>query len=226
MTSKMTRRRMLVVATPLVCVAWTALLVAPSPAAQPAYAADVRPPASAPETVDDAAAVADAMASAVTPGSGSDADSTPAPEEADAPADKGGRFAISDVVMVVNDDGSATLSATFRGGREPMALKSVHIESDAGGLPIASTLMWLPIFPGTESRAGDASDAGGFVVPRGLTPGQTVRVQFQFDNDTCASTDAQTVRRSSAHDEVFPNTGDQLGPGRATSSMAECPEAG
>lgn len=133
--------------------------------------------------------------------------------------------AVSDVVMVMNDDGSATLSATFAGLGDVVALKSVHIESDAGALEVASTQMWLPILPGTKSRAGDASDAGGFVVPSGLAPDQIIHLQFQFDNDTCLTINAQTVRRNPTHDEVFPTNGKQLGPGKQTTANAECSRA-
>lgn len=142
------------------------------------------------------------------------------------PLSEGGSSVIvSDVVMVLNDDGSAALSATFEGRGDVVALKSVHLESAAGDLDVASTQMWLPILPGTESRAGTASDAGGFVVPSGLTAGAVVHVQFQFDNDTCLAIDAEAVRRDSSHDDVFPTTGHQLGPGKRTFAAPDCARA-
>jgi len=144
-------------------------------------------------------------------------DKTAAPDSAE--------LAISHVVMVANADGSATLSATFTGGRESTALQGVSISTTAGELDVASTQMWLPVLPGKVSRAGDASDAGGFVVPHGLAPGQVVRVQFQFDNGTCAALEAETVLRTKAYDEVFPTDGRKLGPGRPTAFKAGCPEA-
>ncbi|KAA1399409.1 hypothetical protein [Aeromicrobium ginsengisoli] len=155
-------------------------------------------------------------------------DPTPEPESGGAAVDEPdesaaiGELAISEVVMVANTDGSATLSATFTGGREAMALKAVSISTKAGALDVASTQMWLPIIPGKVSRAGDASDAGGFVVPQGLAAGQVVRVQFQFDNGTCAALTARTVQRTKAHDEVFPTDGRKLGPGRPTAFKAGC----
>lgn len=144
------------------------------------------------------------------------------PDEAATLPESTGEFAISDVVMVANADGSATLSATFKGGGEPLALKAVSISTKAGELDVASTQMWLPIVPGKVSRAGDASDAGGFVVPQGLAAGQVVRVQFQFDNGTCAVIDAETVLRTKAHDEVFPTDGRKLGPGKPTPFKPGC----
>jgi hypothetical protein len=156
-----------------------------------------------------------------------EAGGTPVAEPTDTAIDPegGGDLVISDVVLVANSDGSATLSATFVGGHEPMALKAVSLSTVSGDLAVASTAMWLPVLPGKESRAGDASDAGGFVVPRGLAPGQVVRVQLQFDNDTCAVLDAPTVRRTRAHDKVFPTNGQRLGPGRPTAFRPSCPKA-
>jgi len=145
------------------------------------------------------------------------------PDEAVAP--DSAELAISHVVMVANADGSATLSATFTGGRESTALQGVSISTTAGELDVASTQMWLPVLPGKVSRAGDASDAGGFVVPQGLAPGQVVRVQFQFDDGTCAALEAETVLRTKAYDEVFPTDGRKLGPGKPTAFRPGCPEA-
>lgn len=216
MKPESTRMRTLVAGAPLICVASLALLAAPSAQTQPDAGSVVQlRPASA-GVSGDSATVSDVVALAVASSVTSAQPSTP----------HGSPVAVSDVVMVVNDDGSATLSATFEGrGDEPLALKSVHIASDAGELDVASTQMWLPILSGKESRAGDASDAGGFVVPGGLDPGQTVHVQFQFDNETCVAVDAQAVLRSSTHDEVFPTNGLQLGPAKATSAKPECAEA-
>jgi len=145
------------------------------------------------------------------------------PDEAVAP--DSGELVVSDAAMVANTDGSATLSATFTGGRESIALQAVSISTKAGELDVASTQMWLPVLPGKVSRAGDASDAGGFVVRQGLAPGQAARVQFQFDNGTCRTLDVETVVRSKAYDEVFPTDGRKLGPGRPTAFKAGCPEA-
>ncbi|MDT7787641.1 MAG: hypothetical protein QOF58_6060 [Pseudonocardiales bacterium] len=209
MSSKTTRRRTLFANAPLVCAALAALLAAPSPQTQSAAGADFQfHAASTPGPGDDRATVSDAFALATA-----------------TLVEDRGRVVVSDVVMVVNDDGSAALSATFEGRGDAVALKSVHIESDAGELDVASTQMWLPILPGIESRAGDASDAGGFVVPRGVAPGQVVHVQFQFDNDTCLAIDAQAVRRNPTHDEVFPTNGKQLGPGKRIAAMLDCPRA-
>lgn len=220
MTSKSTRK--IVIGVPIVAATWAALLAAPS---SPTAAAADGMPAQGPSTTTaepvDPVAVADAVANLITPTPAAEAADDVERDDAEAPTGSG-RVAVSDVAIVVNDDGSAALAASFVGGAGEMALKSVHIETAAGPVDVASTLMWLPIFPGIESRAGGASDAGGFVVPEGLTPGQAVQVQFQFDDDTCVVAETQAMRRDSSHDQIFPVTGDPLGPGLPTSAMSDC----
>ncbi|KRC63775.1 hypothetical protein ASE12_02730 [Aeromicrobium sp. Root236] len=221
MSSSSPRGRAILASAPVVVATVAALLAAPSPEARVDPGADLRT-VSAP-TSGGTATLADAVSLVVAPESGG----ASATEPTDTAADPKGRgnLVISGVVMVANTDGSATLSATFVGGREPMALKAVSLSTESGDLAVASTAMWLPIVPGKESRAGDASDAGGFVVPRGLAPDQVVRVQLQFDNGTCAVLDAPTVRRTRAHDEVFPTNGQRLGPGKPTAFKPSCPKA-
>ena len=214
MKSKTTRVRTFLASAPFACAVLVALLAAPS--TQSASAVLQLDPVSA-EPSDDSVGVSDSIGFVVAP--------PEATEETVTHSDNGSSVSVADVVMVVNDDGSATLSATFEGGGQPVALKSVHIESGAGGLDVANTQMWLPILPGKTSRAGDASDAGGFVVPRGVAPGQTVQMQFQFDNDTCLAIDSQVVRRNSTHAEVFPTNGQQLGPGQRTAAKPDCSSA-
>jgi hypothetical protein len=214
--------RTLLASAPFVCAVLVALLAAPSTQAQSADAVVQLHPVSAGPS-DSSVGVSDAIARVVSPLPDAKGQSgTEKSGETTTHSEGGSSVTMSDVVMVVNDDGSATLSATFQGQGEPIALKSVHMESAAGPLDVASTQMWLPILPGKTSRAGDASDAGGFVVPRGLAPGQTVHLQFQFDNDTCLAIDSQTVRRNSTHDEIFPTNGQQLGPGQRTAAEQEC----
>lgn len=207
---------MVIAATPLVCAVGVALLAAPSPSSTSlgvpspvgsSFAAEV-----------DSVAVAEAVALVVGPSSLSGRALADDAARIESP----GGVDVSDVVMVLNDDGSAALSATFQGRGAELALMSVHLESDAGALAVASTQMWLPIQPDMQTRAGDASDAGGFIVPTGLSEGEIVHVQFQFDDDTCLSIDAPTIRRNSTHDRVFPIDGDQLGPAAETAADPSC----
>ena len=63
-------------------------------------------------------------------------------------------------------------------------------------------------------RVGDASDAGGFVVPHGVRLGVAATVRFELDHDRSFTVPAIVVRRTSAHDLIFPVDGTQLGPAR------------
>lgn len=120
---------------------------------------------------------------------------------------------VSDALLVINDDGSATVSARLDNATDAdVSLMSVRVESHGQSLPIASTQMWLPVLRGYPARVGDASDAGGFVVPTGLEPGDRARVQFHLDDGTCVGTSVSVVRRNAEHDAIFPTDGHRLGP--------------
>lgn len=120
---------------------------------------------------------------------------------------------VSDALLVVNDDGSATVSARLDNTTDAdVSLMSVRVESHGRSMPIASTQMWLPVLRGYPARVGDASDAGGFVVPAGLEPGDRARVQFHFDDGTCLGSSVSVVRRNAEHDAIFPTDGHRLGP--------------
>jgi hypothetical protein len=124
------------------------------------------------------------------------------------------------VRLVVNDDGSATVSATLRNptgtGR---TLVGVRVECDERPLPVASTDMLLPVMSRSSARVGDASDAGGFVVPVGVAVDDPATVRFSFDDGSSSTRTAEVVHRSVEHDEIFPDNGAQLGPARAPSSL-------
>lgn len=112
---------------------------------------------------------------------------------------------VSHVQLVVNDDGSATLSAHLENaGKADVSLVGVRVESDGEVLPVASTLMHLPIPPEFGAWAGDASDAGGFVVPEGIRLGASSTVRFEFSDGTFVTESAKVVRRTSEHDMIFP----------------------
>ncbi|MEV7396404.1 hypothetical protein [Aeromicrobium sp. NPDC092404] len=201
MNSGALRLRVLLAGASVVCVATAALVASPAPSGE-SSAGEVR------------------RISSGSSSTGETAVAQPLWAPAAASVRAAGPLVVSDVVMVANEDGSATLSAAFEGGEKAVSLTSVHITAGAEAFDVASTQMWLPIRPGEVSRAGDPSDAGGFVVPKGLTPGQVVTVQLQFDDGTCVSVDAETVRRGPEHAQVFPTDGDTLGPGRPTVAQA------
>jgi hypothetical protein len=119
------------------------------------------------------------------------------------------------VELVVNSDGSATLSAELQNPtRVDRFLLGVVVESDQRQLAVASTIMKLALPLGAAGRVGDASDAGGFVIPDGITVGHSATVHFRFDDGTSFIALTTAVRRTGAHAQVFPTNGSQLGPAR------------
>ena len=132
---------------------------------------------------------------------------------------------VVDPLMVVNVDGSASLSATLHNTQDvEVALTAVQVQSEGSELGVASTAMWLPVLPSIPARAGDASDAGGFVVPRGVVAGRNVQVRFVFDDHSCLTVQVEATRRTSQHGGVFPTNGRQLGSTRTAtgSSPSDC----
>lgn len=127
---------------------------------------------------------------------------------------------VRSVRLVVNDDGSATVSATLRNPTDTgRTLVGVRVDCGDRPLPVASTIMLLLVMSRSSARVGDASDAGGYVVPVGVAMDDPVTVRFAFDDGTSSTRSAEVVRRSGEHDQVFPDNGAQLGPARAPSSL-------
>lgn len=127
---------------------------------------------------------------------------------------------VSHPELVLNSDGSATLSASLATTGKEVALVSVQIVHRGSAQEVSSTDMWLPVTPGVEATVGAASDAGGFTVPSGLKAGDVADVYFVFDDRTCVSVEAEVVQRTARHGSVFPKRGSQLGPAlRSTDSL-------
>lgn len=115
-------------------------------------------------------------------------------------------------VLVLNSDGSATLSASLATTDKEVALAGVQVAHQGVAQEISSTQMWLPVIPGVGATVGAASDAGGFIVPSGLTTGDIADVHFIFDDRTCVNVEAEVVQRTARHREVFPKRGSRLDP--------------
>lgn len=114
--------------------------------------------------------------------------------------------------LVVNSDGSATLSAALTAtSGEEVALLGVQILYQGSVQEVSSTSMDLPVVPGADATVGAASDAGGFSVPSGLTAGDVASVQFVFSDQTCVSVNANVVQRADRHQLVFPKRAASLG---------------
>lgn len=114
-------------------------------------------------------------------------------------------------VLVLNGDGSATLSASLATSGKEVALVGVQIVYLGSAQEVSSTDMWLPVIPGVGATVGAASEAGGFTVPNGLKAGDVADVHFVFDDRTCVSVKAEVVQRAARHGWVFPKSGSQLG---------------
>lgn len=137
-----------------------------------------------------------------------------APSPADVPETaERGSVTVRRVLLVINDDGSATVSADLRNVTAvDRTLTGVVVEADGRNPSVARTLMDLPVPRRLGARVGDASDAGGFVVPHGVRPGATATVRFHLDDGTSITQPANVVRRGNEHDMIFPTDGTQLGP--------------
>lgn len=115
---------------------------------------------------------------------------------------------VDDPLLVVNDDGSATVSAALMNPNDDeVALVDVRVEIDGRPVPVSSTIMWLPLQPGTSSQVGAASDAGGFMVPSGVLAGAEARLTFRFDSGPCVHVVAPAVARSGEHSLIYPTSG-------------------
>ena len=121
---------------------------------------------------------------------------------------------VSHPELVLNNDGSATLSASLATTGKEAALEGVQIVYRGSAQEVSSTEMWLPVIPGVDATVGAASDAGGFTVASGLKAGDVADVYFVFDDRTCVNVEAEVVQRTALHGSVFPKWGSQLGPAR------------
>lgn len=153
---------------------------------------------------------------------------TPAPQ-ADAllprpsgPAATPQPIVVQDPRVIVNRDGSATISAELTNdSRTEVALMDVLVQRDGEPVPVSATPMWLPVLPDYPSRVGDASDAGGFVIPAGVAVGSTLTLRFVFDSGVCLTEEVDVVARSAQHSAVYPKNGTPLGPATTTQAVPD-----
>jgi hypothetical protein len=132
---------------------------------------------------------------------------------------------VSIATLVVNDDGSATVAAYLENvSDDQVVLLGMTVTSGADELPVTTTEMLLPIPPGDEVHVGDATDAGGFVVPAGVEAGVTHRIVLGFDDGTCAAVETEAVERGPEHRGVHPVVGEIRG--GVASTTGPCPADG
>ncbi|MET0930946.1 MAG: hypothetical protein ABWX74_15610 [Aeromicrobium sp.] len=138
---------------------------------------------------------------------------TPTPTTTTTTTTDPGSVAVMDPVVVVNRDGSATISAELTNSTDTeVALMDVRVGRGGDVMAVSRTPMWLPVLPGQPARVGDASDAGGFVIPAGAVPGTNLTLQFLFDSGACLTEQADVVVRTAQHRSVYPKDGTRLGP--------------
>ena len=129
---------------------------------------------------------------------------------------------VTNPVMVVNSDGSATLSAALTAVRNvEVTLESVQVRSSGADLDVLTSRMLLPVVPGHSAHVGDASDAGGYVVPHGIAPGDRVQLKYLFDDGSCVAVETTAVNRTQEHSDVYPKTGSRLDRPAPTDRLAE-----
>jgi hypothetical protein len=120
---------------------------------------------------------------------------------------------VVDPSLVVNKDGSAVVGALVENGtNSDVALMTVAVWVDGKPVRVNATEMWLPVLAGDRSQVGAASDAGGFVIPSGVTDGASAEVAFQFDDGTCTVTDVAAAARTKAHRAIYPKSNRSIGP--------------
>ncbi|MCL3819330.1 hypothetical protein [Aeromicrobium wangtongii] len=127
-------------------------------------------------------------------------------------------------LLVVNRDGSAALGASVENRTDvEVALMGVLVQVDRSPLAVNGTPWALPVPAGQRARVGAASDAGGFVLPKGVVPGAHAEVQFLFDDGSCVLADVRAVARTDRHRQIFPKTGRPIGPVTTARAPAGAP---
>lgn len=142
-------------------------------------------------------------AAALLAACGTDAPAAPARPPAPTPEP----VRVTSPSLVVNKDGSAAVTADLDNVQDSeTSLVGVTVLSGNEALDVLTTQMTMPLPPNTEQRMGYATDAGGFVVPRGVSVPGTYRLVFSFDNGTCTVVPTDAVSRSAEHRAIYPTT--------------------
>lgn len=127
--------------------------------------------------------------------------------------DGDGAVRVVDPSLVVNKDGSTAVGASVENGTDSdVALTGVAVWVDRQPVPVNATQWWLPVLADDRSQVGAASDAGGFVMPSGITEGAVAEVAFRFDDGTCVLTEVTAVARTREHRSIYPKSNRSIGP--------------
>lgn len=114
---------------------------------------------------------------------------------------------VSAPLLVVNEDGSATVAARIENPNDsPLNLLGVGVSSTDENLTVMTTDMLMPLPAHVQMRVGDATDAGGFVVPQGVVAGGSYSLVFSVDNGTCVVAQAEAIERTGKHRGIYPTS--------------------
>lgn len=129
---------------------------------------------------------------------------------------------VRDPLLAVNKDGSAAIGAYLQNEKDfEVSLVGVVVRVYRHRVLVNATEMWLPVPAGERSQVGAASDAGGFVVPSGISDGSRAEVEFHFDDGTCVLADVTAVARTSEHRLIYPKSNRSIGPVTSDEPPAE-----
>lgn len=112
-------------------------------------------------------------------------------------------------LLVSNQDGSATLSASLVNNfEEDQTVSSVTVSTlDDKPLRVRSSKVLLALPRGQLTTLGRATDAGGFKVISGATPGAYVKVTYTFSTSAELTVEAPVVARTAEYDTIVGDDG-------------------
>lgn len=142
-----------------------------------------------------------------TPTSSPTTQATPDATEAAPVSEETSPLRVSKPLLVVNEDGSATVAIRLENpNASPVNLLGIGVASSDEHLAVMTTDMLMPLPPTVEMRVGDATDAGGFLVPQGVVAGGSYGLVLSFDDGTCVMAEAVAVERTGKHREIYPTS--------------------
>jgi len=115
-----------------------------------------------------------------------------------------GEMSVLNGLLVANEDGSATVSASLVNNTgSDTSLSAVTVKgSDGSELPVRSIKILLPVPNGELTRLGGSSDAGGWAVVSGADAGQFVTMTISFTTGQPVTLKVPVVARSEMYESV------------------------
>ncbi len=111
---------------------------------------------------------------------------------------------VLNALLVANEDGSATVSASLVNNTDSeQSLTSVTVTTmDGKELTVRGLSDELPLPEGTLANLGLSSDVGGFQVTEGAEPGYYLKTTFSFTNSSPVTIETPVVARTAEYDKV------------------------